>query len=237
MFVAKKVKKLKLKTHRGAAKRFKITSTGKVMRMHSGKRHLLGTKKANRMRRLKKMTLGASRGRQKRPQDVAVRLDDVSDFVFAVPGRAQPATVGLPASGSGFNRGIAHANVSRICEFRVGLLNTPWRCCRFLIVCRFPCAGTASMFREALRLRTGENTMARVKRGSKRRARRKKYLRRAKGFLPHKIKALPVRAGSGQSRGALFVPRPPRAQAPVPQVVDSAHRRGRAAMPGCPTAS
>ena len=48
-------KKLKLKTHRGAAKRFKITATGKVMRMHSGKRHLLGTKKANRMRRLKKM--------------------------------------------------------------------------------------------------------------------------------------------------------------------------------------
>jgi large subunit ribosomal protein L35 len=54
-FVAKKVKKLKLKTHRGAAKRFKITATGKVMRMHSGKRHLLGTKKANRMRRMKKM--------------------------------------------------------------------------------------------------------------------------------------------------------------------------------------
>jgi len=54
-FVAKKVKKLKLKTHRGAAKRFKITATGKVMRMHSGKRHLLGTKKANRMRRLKKL--------------------------------------------------------------------------------------------------------------------------------------------------------------------------------------
>jgi large subunit ribosomal protein L35 len=56
IFVAKKAKKLKLKTHRGAAKRFKITSTGKVLRMHSGKRHLLGTKKANRMRRLKKMT-------------------------------------------------------------------------------------------------------------------------------------------------------------------------------------
>ena len=53
--MAKKVKKLKLKTHRGAAKRFKITSTGKVLRMHSGKRHLLGTKKANRMRRLKKL--------------------------------------------------------------------------------------------------------------------------------------------------------------------------------------
>ena len=40
------------KTHRGAAKRFKITSTGKMMRWHSGKRHLLGTKKPRRMRRL-----------------------------------------------------------------------------------------------------------------------------------------------------------------------------------------
>jgi large subunit ribosomal protein L35 len=53
----KRVKKFKLKTHRGAAKRFKITSTGKILRMHSGKRHLLGTKKANRMRRLKKLKL------------------------------------------------------------------------------------------------------------------------------------------------------------------------------------
>ncbi len=50
-------KKLKLKTHRGAAKRFKVTATGKIIRMHSGKRHLLGTKPANRMRRLKKLTL------------------------------------------------------------------------------------------------------------------------------------------------------------------------------------
>ncbi len=48
----KKNKKMKLKTHRGAAKRFKITSTGKIMRWHSGKRHLLGTKKPRRMRRL-----------------------------------------------------------------------------------------------------------------------------------------------------------------------------------------
>jgi large subunit ribosomal protein L35 len=49
-------KKLKIKTHRGAAKRFKVTKGGKVLRMHSGKRHLLGTKGPNRMRRLKKMT-------------------------------------------------------------------------------------------------------------------------------------------------------------------------------------
>jgi large subunit ribosomal protein L35 len=48
---------MKLKTHRGAAKRFKITSGGKVLRMHSGKRHILGTKPAKRMRHLKKLTL------------------------------------------------------------------------------------------------------------------------------------------------------------------------------------
>jgi large subunit ribosomal protein L35 len=54
--VAKKKKvKRKLKTHRGAAKRFKITANGKILRMHSGKRHLLGTKLPKRMRRLKKL--------------------------------------------------------------------------------------------------------------------------------------------------------------------------------------
>ncbi|MBZ5539157.1 MAG: 50S ribosomal protein L35 [Acidobacteriia bacterium] len=51
----KKAKKLKLKTHRGAAKRFKVTATGKILRMHSGKRHLLGTKAPGRMRKLKKL--------------------------------------------------------------------------------------------------------------------------------------------------------------------------------------
>ena len=48
----KKNKKMKAKTHRGSAKRFKLTSTGKVLRWRSGKRHLLGTKKPRRMRRL-----------------------------------------------------------------------------------------------------------------------------------------------------------------------------------------
>jgi large subunit ribosomal protein L35 len=48
----KKNKKMKLKTHRGAAKRFKMSSTGKILRWRSGKRHLLGTKKPRRMRRL-----------------------------------------------------------------------------------------------------------------------------------------------------------------------------------------
>ena len=49
--------KLKLKTHRGAKKRFKITGSGKIKRGNSGKRHLLGTKKPGRMRKLKKLTL------------------------------------------------------------------------------------------------------------------------------------------------------------------------------------
>jgi len=48
--------KKKLKTHRGARKRFKVTANGKIIRMHSGKRHLLGTKAARRMRKLKKLT-------------------------------------------------------------------------------------------------------------------------------------------------------------------------------------
>ena len=42
--MAKKVKKLKLKTHRGAAKRFKISGTGKVLRGAAFKRHILTSK-------------------------------------------------------------------------------------------------------------------------------------------------------------------------------------------------
>ena len=47
-------KKLKLKTKRAAAKRFKITGSGKILRARSGKRHLLGTKPSKRTRRLGK---------------------------------------------------------------------------------------------------------------------------------------------------------------------------------------
>lgn len=47
-------KKQKVKTHRGAAKRFKVTGRGKLLRMRSGKRHLTGTKLPKRMRRLRK---------------------------------------------------------------------------------------------------------------------------------------------------------------------------------------
>jgi large subunit ribosomal protein L35 len=46
--------KQKIKTHRGAAKRFKITGTGKVTRHHAFARHILTSKAANRKRRLGK---------------------------------------------------------------------------------------------------------------------------------------------------------------------------------------
>ncbi|MEK6758781.1 MAG: 50S ribosomal protein L35 [Deltaproteobacteria bacterium] len=42
--MAKKVKKYKLKTNSGAAKRFKLTGTGKVKRRKSGMRHILTSK-------------------------------------------------------------------------------------------------------------------------------------------------------------------------------------------------
>jgi large subunit ribosomal protein L35 len=45
---------MKLKTHRGAAKRFKITGSGKVMRHHAFARHILTKKAANRKRHLGK---------------------------------------------------------------------------------------------------------------------------------------------------------------------------------------
>ena len=41
-----------IKTKKSVAKRFKITGTGKVLRRHSGKRHLLAGKNSKRRRRL-----------------------------------------------------------------------------------------------------------------------------------------------------------------------------------------
>ena len=42
----------KLKTHKGAAKRFRLTATGKVKRGHSHARHILTKKTAKRKRSL-----------------------------------------------------------------------------------------------------------------------------------------------------------------------------------------
>jgi large subunit ribosomal protein L35 len=45
------------KTKKSVAKRFKITGTGKIMRGHSAKRHLLAHKSAKRKRHLSKDAL------------------------------------------------------------------------------------------------------------------------------------------------------------------------------------
>lgn len=46
----------KMKTHRGAAKRFKKTGTGKIVRNHAFKSHILTKKSAGRKRTLGKET-------------------------------------------------------------------------------------------------------------------------------------------------------------------------------------
>jgi large subunit ribosomal protein L35 len=50
----------KMKTHRGAAKRFSKTGTGKLRRNHANKRHLLESKDPGRKRALRKGALVSS---------------------------------------------------------------------------------------------------------------------------------------------------------------------------------
>jgi large subunit ribosomal protein L35 len=49
----------KMKTHRGAAKRFKRTASGKIVRSRANKQHILTKKSAKRKRRLRKDELVA----------------------------------------------------------------------------------------------------------------------------------------------------------------------------------
>ncbi|MBS0615465.1 MAG: 50S ribosomal protein L35 [Verrucomicrobia bacterium] len=44
----------KMKTRKAMKKRFKVTGTGKLMRTHPGRRHILTKKASKRKRRLKK---------------------------------------------------------------------------------------------------------------------------------------------------------------------------------------
>lgn len=44
----------KLKSNRGARKRFRVTGTGKFLRTHSGKSHILTKKSRKRKRKLRK---------------------------------------------------------------------------------------------------------------------------------------------------------------------------------------
>ena len=47
----------KIKTHRGAAKRFKKTATGKIKGYHAFHSHILGKKTAKRKKNLRKATI------------------------------------------------------------------------------------------------------------------------------------------------------------------------------------
>jgi len=47
----------KVKTHRGAAKRFSVTKTGKIKRAKAYKSHILTKKSPKRKRHLRKITL------------------------------------------------------------------------------------------------------------------------------------------------------------------------------------
>jgi large subunit ribosomal protein L35 len=49
-------KKLKIKTHRGAAKRFKRTKRGKFLRSKAFKQHILSSKTTSRKRKLRGTT-------------------------------------------------------------------------------------------------------------------------------------------------------------------------------------
>ncbi len=55
----------KLKTHKGAAKRFRLTATGKIKRGHTHARHIL-TKKSTKRKRLLDIDALVSDGDQKR---------------------------------------------------------------------------------------------------------------------------------------------------------------------------
>ena len=56
----------KMKTHAGAAKRFKVTGTGKVKRMKAFKSHILTKKTSKRKRRLRRSAMITVRGEAKR---------------------------------------------------------------------------------------------------------------------------------------------------------------------------
>jgi large subunit ribosomal protein L35 len=53
---------MKMKTHKGAKKRFKVTGSGKVKRMRAFKSHILTKKDAKRKRRLRRGDLVLTTG-------------------------------------------------------------------------------------------------------------------------------------------------------------------------------
>ena len=55
----------KMKTHKGAKKRFSVTGTGKVRRLKAFKSHILTKKTSKRKRRLRQEGVIATRGEEK----------------------------------------------------------------------------------------------------------------------------------------------------------------------------
>ena len=68
----KKAKKIKLKTHRGAAKRFKRTKNGKFLRGKAFKQHILSSKTTKRKRGLRGHDDGGRGRRAEARADAAV---------------------------------------------------------------------------------------------------------------------------------------------------------------------
>ena len=56
----------KMKTHKGAKKRFKVTGSGEVKRRHAFKSHILTKKTSKRKRRLRRSAMIVVRGEVKR---------------------------------------------------------------------------------------------------------------------------------------------------------------------------
>jgi large subunit ribosomal protein L35 len=56
---------MKMKTHKGAKKRFKVTGSGKIKRYRANKSHILTKKDAKRKRRLRQSALVATPGEVK----------------------------------------------------------------------------------------------------------------------------------------------------------------------------
>ena len=55
----------KMKTHKGAKKRFSVTASGKVRRLKANKSHILTKKSAKRKRNLRRPTTVATNGEAK----------------------------------------------------------------------------------------------------------------------------------------------------------------------------
>ncbi len=55
----------KMKTHKGAKKRFSVTGTGKVRRLKANKSHILTKKDARRKRRLRRPAIVSTNGETK----------------------------------------------------------------------------------------------------------------------------------------------------------------------------